>query len=177
MIAEYGSLDGVYEALPTAKHTPAKRAKLEGGKESAYLSQKLAEICRTAPIGVDLQELQCGEIDRAEAKRLFLRLEFSAFLKRFGLDASDDGEQTISESEITVSTLDEKELKEKLAETTVVGVELADGETFLSIDTKILRTEMPFDRLAHCLSDKVLVCYDAKNIFKQLIIKYVKFYF
>ena len=29
LIAEYGSLDGVYEQLPTAKHTPSVRAKLD----------------------------------------------------------------------------------------------------------------------------------------------------
>ena len=168
LIAEYGSLDGVYEALPTAKHTPAKRAKLEGGKESAYLSQKLAEICRTAPIGMTLQELGGGEIDRAEAKRLFLRLEFSAFLKRFGLDASDEGQETVKEDEITVSTLDEKELSEKMSKDSVVGIEIADVETFLSCGTEIYRTDAPFDRLVPYLSDKVLVCYDAKNIFKQL---------
>ena len=44
LIAGYGSLDGLYEALPTADHTPALRRKLEEGRESAYLSRTLAKI-------------------------------------------------------------------------------------------------------------------------------------
>ncbi|MBQ5892929.1 MAG: DNA polymerase I, partial [Clostridia bacterium] len=76
LIAEYGSLDGVYEALPTAKHTPSLRTKLESGRESAYLSRTLARICCEAPIGLTLSDMQSKGMDRAEARRLFLRLEF-----------------------------------------------------------------------------------------------------
>ena len=81
LIAEYGSLDGVYEALPTAKHTPSVRTKLETGKDSAYLSQTLARICREAPVETDLSRL-CVSQDTARLREMFLRLEFSAFLKR-----------------------------------------------------------------------------------------------
>ena len=86
LIAEYGSLDGVYEALPTAKHTPSVRAKLENGRESAYLSRELARINRAVPMDLTPADLVNEGIRRADARRLFLRLEFSAFLKRFGLD-------------------------------------------------------------------------------------------
>lgn len=45
LIAEYGSVDGVYAALPTAGFTPSLRRKLEEGEDSARLSRRLAEIC------------------------------------------------------------------------------------------------------------------------------------
>ena len=83
LIAEYGSLDGVYEQLPTAKHTPSVRTKLENGRESAYLSQKLAQICCEVPLNITLEEIAYKGIQKADARRLFLRLEFAAFIKRF----------------------------------------------------------------------------------------------
>jgi DNA polymerase-1 len=60
LIADYGSLDGVYEALPTAKLTPSNRAKLESGKESAYLSQ-LAQIVGTEAAAKILMNRQALE--------------------------------------------------------------------------------------------------------------------
>ena len=89
LISEYGSLDGVYEALPTAKHTPSVRQKLENGKESAYLSQRLARICREVPLTVSLSDLLCEGINKKAARELFIRVEFSGFIKRFGLDTAD----------------------------------------------------------------------------------------
>ncbi len=85
LIADYGSLDGVYEALPTAKLTPSNRAKLESGKECAYLSQTLARICCEVPLDETLGAYATQGIDRPEALKLFTRLEFSAHIKRLGL--------------------------------------------------------------------------------------------
>ena len=85
LIAAHGSLDGVYETLDTAGHTPGLLRKLTEGKESAYLSRTLARICREAPIGVTLEDLRTAPMDRARARELFLKYEFSGFIKRFGL--------------------------------------------------------------------------------------------
>ena len=80
LIAEFGSLDGIYEALPTAKHTPSVLKKLTEGKESAYLSRTLAEIRKDAPLGVTLDDLACTPMDKATLYELFVRYEFSAFI-------------------------------------------------------------------------------------------------
>ncbi len=94
LIAAYGSLDGIYETLETAGHTIGLLRKLTEGKESAYLSQTLARICRDVPLGLTLDDLRTNPMDRAEAKTLFLRYEFSAFIKRFGL--TGEGSTTAS---------------------------------------------------------------------------------
>ena len=85
LIAEYGSVDGVYAALPTAGFTPSLRRKLEEGEDSARLSRRLAEICREVPLELSLDGLARRPMDRDEAGRLFSHYGFSAFLKRFGL--------------------------------------------------------------------------------------------
>ena len=122
LIAEYGSLDGVYEALPTAKHTPSVRQKLENGKESAYLSQRLARICREVPLTCGLDGLANGVMDASALRALFLRLEFSGFIKRFSLDAETATEQR----EISVPTV---------TDATSAEIEkLLDGADTVSLD-------------------------------------------
>ncbi len=85
LIAAHGSLDGIYETLDTAGHTPGLLRKLREGKDSAYMSQTLARICREVPLGLTLEDLRTAPMDRKQAKELFLRYEFSGFIKRFGL--------------------------------------------------------------------------------------------
>ena len=85
LIADYGSLDGVYDALPTAKHTPSTLKKLTEGKESAYISRTLATICRTVPLEMTLEEFSSNGMDNVRALEFFTRMEFSALIKRFSL--------------------------------------------------------------------------------------------
>ena len=82
LIADYGSVAGVYEALPNAKLTPSVLKKLTEGKESADLSRKLALICREAPIGVGPDDLIYRGVDRAALTALLTELELFSSLKR-----------------------------------------------------------------------------------------------
>ncbi len=85
LISEFGSLDGIYEQLETAKHTPSVRKKLTEGKDSAYMSRTLARICREVPLGLTLEDIRTTPMDKPRARELFLKYEFSGFIKRFGL--------------------------------------------------------------------------------------------
>ena len=85
LISEFGSLDGIYEQLETAKHTPSVKKKLTEGKDSAYMSQTLARICREVPLGLTLEDVRTNPMDKPRARELFLKYEFSGFIKRFGL--------------------------------------------------------------------------------------------
>ena len=86
LISEFGSLDGIYDQLETAKHTPSVRKKLTEGKESAYLSQTLARIYREVPLGITLEDVKTNPMDKTRARELFIRYEFSGFIKRFGIN-------------------------------------------------------------------------------------------
>lgn len=168
LIAEYGSLDGVYEQLPTAKHTPSVRTKLENGRESAYLSQTLARICRTVPLELSLEDL-CNHGFRKQALReLFLRLEFSAFLKRFDLMEADADDGATAHSEAVISTVEFGELVKRLDETdAAVGLDVDGTRWSFAIGADLFRTDAdPNDLLPHLLQ-KQLVCYDCKTLFKH----------
>lgn len=87
LIAEYSSLDGIYENLDKIKG--ATHDKLEKGKEQAYLSYRLATIDRNC--GIDLELDQCKVYGRysQEVKRLFTDLEFKSLLS---MDIFEDGD-------------------------------------------------------------------------------------
>ena len=167
LIAEYGSLDGIYDALPTAKHTPSLRSKLEGGKDSAYLSQSLARICREVPLGLSLADLRNRGICADEARRLFIRLEFSAFLKRFGLDGTNALPTTETENAaIRESVLSVEELIGRIERVDPLAIDLCDGALLFSDGTEVWKTSSELAPIFPTIRKKTLVCYDAKQLYK-----------
>ena len=166
LIAEYGSLDGVYEALPTAKHTPSVRAKLEGGRESAYLSRDLATIFREVPLEKSMDDLQNGGIQRADARRLFIRLEFSAFLKRFGLDGEEESRDAKVEA-LPVNDADASALADWARALDTVAFDVVDDSILFCDGRSIQRVSASFAELIPILEKKTLVCYDSKALYKN----------
>ena len=165
LIAEYGSLDGVYEALPTAKHTPSVRQKLENGRESAYLSQRLARICREVPLKCKLPDLADGKASVADLRALFLSLEFSGFIKRFGLDG-DFAEAKKEMDAPTVVNATAEDVIAQIGGAETVSLEFEDG-CLLSVGDKIFRLDENLDAVFEALSGKTVICYDCKNLYKK----------
>lgn len=86
LMADYGSLDGLYENIEEKAIAPAAKAKLIAGKESAYLSQTLATIKRDVPLPFSLDDLCYTGLKKRETFDLCTELEFSNYIKRFGLE-------------------------------------------------------------------------------------------
>ena len=107
LIAEYGSLDALYDGLEAAELTKSVKAKLSQGRESALLSRELAQICCEAPIEADLQEMAYGGMDREGCRVLFEKLEFHALMKRFDLAPSEHahGRAPLTASPATAETI------------------------------------------------------------------------
>ena len=89
LIAEFGSLAGVYENLGSEKIKPGVRAKLERDKEQAEMSRYLAEIVTDAPIDKNAQDYRKDEGHPAAAARLLASLEMYGLLEKLGLQDAD----------------------------------------------------------------------------------------
>ena len=89
LIKEYGSVDGVYDALPEMKITPKMREKLENGKESAYLSRELGRISRDVPISKKYGDYLPDECKKSEAATLLNHLEIFSLNEKLGLDGAE----------------------------------------------------------------------------------------
>src|SRR5207253_5119515 len=79
LLKQYKDLDGVYKRLPDIKES--LRKKLEDGKDSAYLSKKIAAIWCDAPMKLNLKEMDGTKIDVAALRTLLERLEFGSLLR------------------------------------------------------------------------------------------------
>ena len=88
LLLDYGTLDGVYAHLDAIKEK--LRAKLEQGKDSAYLSYDLATIRCEAPIAFSPEACLVQPYDEAALYRLFTRLEFTRLISRYGLHAPQE---------------------------------------------------------------------------------------
>lgn len=93
LLNEYKTLDGVYDNLPLIKDSLKK--KLEAGKDSAYLSKKLAAIWTDAPIKLDLKSLDMANCDPAAVKAQLEKLQFKSLVRQL------PGVMQISEPEKT----------------------------------------------------------------------------
>lgn len=79
LLQQYKTLDGIYENLWEVKDSV--RRKLEAGKESAYLSKKIAELWCDAPLPLDLKAMDVHDLDRVKLKTLLTKLEFRSLLR------------------------------------------------------------------------------------------------
>ncbi|NER34793.1 MAG: DNA polymerase I [Oscillatoria sp. SIO1A7] len=80
LLAEYGSLDGIYNSLDKMKGAIEK--KLQQGKEAAYHSQFLATIVRDVPIEISLADCKLLGFDSAKVESILEKLEFRDFLAK-----------------------------------------------------------------------------------------------
>ncbi|MBO5756615.1 MAG: DNA polymerase I [Clostridia bacterium] len=177
LIGEYGSLDGIYEQLPTAKHTPSVRAKLENGKDSAYLSQTLARICCQVPLHMTLDDLAYTGMDRAAAREMFTRLEFTGYIKRFGLDKDDAPvsdapvvQESVADTPVAPDTCTDLMPVASLADLSgdLIGFDFADGVATLTDGTHLLKYTGDLAAIPAYLANKQVICYDCKTIYRAL---------
>lgn len=80
LLKQYKTLDGIYDNLPLIKDSVRK--KLEAGKDSAYLSKKLAAIWTDAPIKLNLKEVDGSKCDPEKLLSLLEKLEFRSLVRR-----------------------------------------------------------------------------------------------
>ena len=96
LISENNSLDEVYSNLDngTLNITPANKQKLIDDRDNAYLSRKLATICRDIPDifinqEADDKKISVDKIDRGKLYNFCKKLEFNSIIKRLDLKSSD----------------------------------------------------------------------------------------
>jgi DNA polymerase-1 len=167
LIADFGSLDGVYEALPTAKHTPSTLKKLTEGKESAYISRTLATICREVPLELSLDELHSDGMDAARALEFFTRMEFSALIKRFALTEKAQASAPQATAPAVEQAGGQMSLEDALfpAEPT----EAAAVNEILPLDASILEAFAPDAVISVAVKDATLSVYDGQKLYAAQI--------
>ncbi len=91
LIAEYGTLDNIYEHLSEISGSVGK--KLAEGKESAYMSRFLAEIKLDVPLDCTLDCCEYKGPDILKLRELYTRFGFRQFLEKLDKDAPISSEE------------------------------------------------------------------------------------
>lgn len=136
LISEFSTLEGIYENIDSPKITKSVRAKLEEGKDNAFLSRKLAKIETKTPIKESLSDLAYRGLDRGGLYRKFTELELNSFITKFKLSKADCQDDDTSKS----STECKEELENTSSNSQIsfkrITAEEADAQAISSISAK-----------------------------------------
>jgi len=88
LLQKYGTLDNLYAHLDEVGGAVQK--KLEAGRQSAYLSRRLAQIVTDLNVPLDLEKARAENFDPAQVEALFRELEFRSLLPRLAAIAQRD---------------------------------------------------------------------------------------
>ena len=80
LIEQYDSIEGVYQHVDELKGK--QKESLLACREKVFLSRELVTICREVPVGIRVEDLARGTVDREGLESLFRELEFFSLFKR-----------------------------------------------------------------------------------------------
>ena len=164
LISDFGSLDNIYANIPSDKIGKSINIKLTENKDKAYLSQTLAQICTDVPLDKSIDDI-AFEGFRDGAYELFTELEFSGFIKKFGLKKSSntttiqssvyEGEQlgffaNLEETEIlkAKNKISKQELL-ALPKENPIALSFENDKIYLANENDLLVFEGTFDQVKH----------------------------
>lgn len=159
LLEKYGTLDNIYANLDEI--SASVRKKLEKGRESAYLSQKLAQIVTDLDIEIDLKEAQTDRIDLNRLESLFRELEFRSLFNR--LNGLMENNPEIIDSRVQGNQLSLFKETISFAKHETTGASSAREE----IGVKIVDTSQALTALVSKLKDAKLVALDTETTSKD----------
>lgn len=181
LIANFGTLDGIYENIEDKRIAKGAREKLIRDRDNAYLSRELAKINTSAPIGKELSELQIKEMDRDGLYRKFTELELNSLIAKLGLGAEKKSEKVHESAPVSSESTDETSV-----EATTTGFEKFDPSIFESNDRKRVSVEIlnglvyiscqnrnfvynkDISDIAKLFENCDIICHDAKALWHTL---------
>lgn len=128
LLQQFDTLDGVYKNLDQLKESTRK--KLELGKESAYMSKKLAQLFTDAPVKLDLSAMDVNKFNVDKLLLLLEKLEFRSLLNNLPQYIKGDLDKTARQDELKpVREVDQNSIMSAVgAESVVLCV--PDGDDF-----------------------------------------------
>ena len=188
LVQEYESIENLYAKLPDINAKPAALRKLTEGEESARHSYWLATIVTDAPLDFD-PAANAVKAPAETAYPLFLRLEFTKLIEKFGFSPAEESAAKPRETDYTVigEQVTTPEQAEKLLalwrkadhvtvlplpDLTAVVVDCETGEnSALTAELHFERYEGDWNALLSALfsEDIPKVSHNVKDLMRQLL--------
>lgn len=151
LLKQYGTLEEIYENLSLIKDSVSK--KLAAGKESAFMSKKVAVLYDDAPVELELEEMDVNKLDTAELAAILKRLEFRSLLRNL-----PEGMQNSSVDKIAPATA-----THELQLPKVIYVKSDEELTRISLNGDVILHGRSAGK--HGKKPTVLILSDAKNCY------------
>ena len=114
LIQQYESIDNLYAKMPDIEAKPAAIRKLAEGEESARESYWLATIVTDAPLDFHPEENLCRKPRPGRLPAVFLKLEFTKLIEKFGLSPAEQPAAERADFTMTVEQVTEPAQAERL---------------------------------------------------------------
>ena len=136
LLAAHGTLDGIYAA---AEEISGKLGeKIRAGRETAYLSQKLATIRKDVPISAPLSDMNRPP-HAEEAEALFARLGLSKLLPEFyAFERFAQAETSIKKEETDITVLPWSESVSLAGKTVALSASFSGTAPFYHVESAVL---------------------------------------
>lgn len=170
LLQKYQTLDGIYENLWEVKDSV--RRKLENGKDSAYLSKKVAELWLDAPVDLDFDALDVTKLDTAKLKQLLTELEFKSLLRGLPAHMQSDAPVAVGHDVVPIDAAEQVTFNksEQVALRMAPAVIAWVHEDMLYVShEKGKATSLKLAQAPELLAGLPLVAHNAKILLKLLL--------
>ncbi len=151
LLEEYKTLDQIYnnlEAVPSRFQT-----KLAEGRDSAYLSKKLATIVSDLEIEIDLEQARPDKFDPLDVRDLFRTLEFGSLLGRLSIIEEIYGKTVPGQQMSFLSGAEDEKGSDFLIEKEKIG----------GIKVEIINTEKQLIAVEKTLKKSSVIAFDTET--------------
>ncbi|MDB5179883.1 MAG: polA [Candidatus Saccharibacteria bacterium] len=170
LLTAYGDLDGIYAHVDEVKG--AQQKYLAEGKESAYMSQKLAQIFTDAPIKIDWEETSIERTRVDKILEVLHKYQFNSLVARLPKHMKlGDEIVEIEEAKVEITGLDIVEWPETLRIDGPVLIDVIDDALWVSTDKKTVASKLVKDidsSIWTALEMATVVSYDVKDVYHKL---------
>ena len=169
LLKEFESLDNIYKNIEIIKPTWAK--KLLAGKESAYISRKVGQIWRDAPVDFDLKSMDIHNLDVVKLSDQLRKLEFNSLIKRLPTAMQDENLNRGLYIPPVSETVDVSPLTSKIKLSAETVVHIIDDKIIISPNRSkafICDVTNAPDLVFDLISTTKMICYDVKDTLHKL---------
>ena len=169
LLKEFESLDNIYKNIEIIK--PAWAKKLLAGKESAYISRKVGQIWRDAPVDFDLKSMDIHNLDVVKLSDQLRKLEFNSLIKRLPTAMQDESLNRGLYIPPVSETVDVSPLTSKIKLSAETVVHIIDDKIIISPNRSkafICDTTNTSDLVFDLISTTKMICYDVKDTLHKL---------
>lgn len=162
LISEFGSLEKLYDEYEGSSISAGLKSKLQAGREMAFTSKFLATIICDAPIDNNIEAYAKHDMDAIGLRSLFTKLEFSALMKKFGLDKI----QVSDADPIKIIEPEQIALCSECNDDSALAIYFYEDKLYYFGNNKNGVLENP-DCINEFLINNCVICHDVKTLLKN----------